>query len=157
MLTLIWNIGIYAIGVALAFIILIILKQYHIRTIKLEKQTRDSLLTYQSGRDSQNTIRTSANQLEEVEGEPNEERVVVVVRERGITGYAVLNFFTSLFFYLTLLAIALLYLTTYMFGYLGDSTGHDILTVSVMFLIVVLPTAIWKYKTRSRVYKEIKT
>ena len=66
------------------------------------------------------------------------------------TYYNVINFITSLSFYLTLIVIALVYLTFYMFGFMGSSTGHDILAVLVMVIIVALPTMLWKYKTKSQ-------
>lgn len=43
-----------------------------------------------------------------------------------------------------------------MFGYMGRGTGHDIMAVLVMLLIVALPTAIWKYKTKVKTFKQIK-
>ena len=44
----------------------------------------------------------------------------------------------------------------YIFGYIGRGTSHDILAVVVIFMIVALPTAIWKYKTKVKEYRLIK-
>jgi Kef-type K+ transport system membrane component KefB len=64
--------------------------------------------------------------------------------------FLVVNILTSIFFYLSLMDIALIYLCVYAFGVIGRGTSHDIMTVAVMFMIVIIPTVIWKVKTRVR-------
>lgn len=65
-----------------------------------------------------------------------------------MTFFDFINYVTSLFFYLTLISIAGVFLGFYVFGELGRGTGHDILAVLVMVSIVVLPTVLWKTQTR---------
>jgi NhaP-type Na+/H+ or K+/H+ antiporter len=62
----------------------------------------------------------------------------------------VVSLVTSVSFYLSLVALALLYLASYMFGELGTGTGHDILAVVVMGVMVTFPTVLWKKKTRTK-------
>ena len=71
-----------------------------------------------------------------------------VRRASPLTLFSVVNFLTSLFFYLLLIDLALLYLTIYIFGMIGRGTSHDIVAVIIMLAIVFLPTIIWKVKTR---------
>lgn len=63
--------------------------------------------------------------------------------------FDIVNYITSLTFYLTLVAIAGVYLSFYAFGELGRGTGHDILAVLIMVCIVALPTLLWKLQTKS--------
>ena len=71
-----------------------------------------------------------------------------------LTFFNFVNFMTSLTFYICLILISLVYLTAYMFGFMGTSTAHDILAVLVMYTIVALPALIWKYKTTTKSFKE---
>jgi len=61
-----------------------------------------------------------------------------------------ISYITSLFFYLTLISIAGIYLGFYAFGELGRGTGHDVLAVLILISIVGLPTIIWKLQTRPK-------
>lgn len=70
--------------------------------------------------------------------------------------FGIINFFASFFFYLVLMALALLYLNIYIFGLMGRGTSHDIVAVVIMFVIVFLPTLIWKVKTRNNENKSMK-
>ena len=57
--TLLYNLMVYGIWTIVLFIILLILKLYQINKQKQQKLSRESLITYQSARGSQNTMRTS--------------------------------------------------------------------------------------------------
>lgn len=70
--------------------------------------------------------------------------------------FKVCNFLASLFFYLFWVDVSLVYLVFYMFGYMGRGVSHDILTVFIMVLIVVIPTLVWKNSTKVAEYKFIK-
>ena len=59
LLTLLYNLMVYGIWTIVLFIILLILKLYQINKQKQQKLSRESLITYQSARGSQNTMRTS--------------------------------------------------------------------------------------------------
>lgn len=47
------------------------------------------------------------------------------------------------------MSISSLYLVVYMFGLLGRGTSYDLVTVVIMFAIVLIPTIIWKVKTKT--------
>lgn len=49
MLTLLWNIGVFGMGVFAIFLVFLALKLYHLHNERLKEQNRESLLTYQSG------------------------------------------------------------------------------------------------------------
>ncbi len=53
-------------------------------------------------------------------------------------------------------AVALIYLVFYIFGYMGRGLSHDILAVFIMVLIVVIPTLVWKNSTKIKEFKLIK-
>lgn len=63
---------------------------------------------------------------------------------------------SSLLFYLLWVDIALMYFVFYMFGFMGRGVSHDILTVFLMTLIVLIPTLVWKYTTKFKKLKLIK-
>jgi membrane protease YdiL (CAAX protease family) len=66
------------------------------------------------------------------------------------------NRLTSFFFYCVWVDIALIYLVFYMFGFMGRGLSHDILSIFVMTLIVLIPTLIWKNKTKINKFKFVK-
>jgi len=62
--------------------------------------------------------------------------------------FKIINFITSIAFYLTLIIISFIGFVFFMFGMYGTGTHIDILTAFVTIFIVVFPTLIWKYKTK---------
>lgn len=62
--------------------------------------------------------------------------------------FKLVNFFTSFFFYLFWVVASLIYLGFNMFSYFGRGTYVDVLTVFVMALALILPTLLWKHKTK---------
>jgi hypothetical protein len=60
------------------------------------------------------------------------------------------SFCTSIFYYLFWVVSSFLFLVFYMFGYFGRSSGIDVLNVLALTLIVVAPTILWKYFSKSR-------
>lgn len=51
---------------------------------------------------------------------------------------------------------ALIVLALFSFGFLGRSTGNDIMSVILIFAIVATPTIIWKVNTKVHKFKKIK-
>lgn len=60
------------------------------------------------------------------------------------------NFLRSFFFYSFWMVASLVYVNYYMFGTFGRSTPVDVLSVFAVFLIVAIPTLIWKHVTKSK-------
>lgn len=50
-----------------------------------------------------------------------------------------------------------MYLVLYSFGNFGRGTSIDVLSVFVMTLLVAFPTLIWKYKTKIRDFRHLRT
>ena len=73
-----------------------------------------------------------------------------------ITLFDVVNFTTSLFFYMLLISVSMMYLSVYAFGEIGEGTAHDIIAAGIIWLIVTIPTIIWKAKTKVKSFKNIK-
>ena len=65
--------------------------------------------------------------------------------------FKVVNVITSFFFYLFWVVVALIFLTFYMFNFFGRGTYIDVLAVFAMAVIVLIPTLVWKFYTRSSV------
>lgn len=51
---------------------------------------------------------------------------------------------------------SLIYLVFYMFGYFGREIYVDVLSVAAMMFAVVLPTLLWKYKTKTSQLSQMK-
>lgn len=62
--------------------------------------------------------------------------------------FKVINRLTSFLFYAWWAVLSLCYLCFYMFGYMGRGTHIDILSVGVMLVVVLIPTLMWKHKTK---------
>jgi hypothetical protein len=62
----------------------------------------------------------------------------------------------SILFYMLLLTVALIFLSSYMFGQLGVGIDIDIIAIVIMTLIVALPTFVWKLLTRTRSHQQMK-
>jgi phage-related holin len=62
----------------------------------------------------------------------------------------------SFFFYCFWIVVSLIYLNFYMFGVFGRSTSVDVLSVFAVFLIVAIPTLIWKHFTKLTAWGEMR-
>ena len=89
------------------------LKLYHLKK-KMSQYGRESMLTYQSNANEnkiQRDSKESRGSKESVEEEP-----LLKKDRKKIELFDIINFATSIFFYLTLLSVSLIYLAFYAFS-----------------------------------------
>lgn len=67
-----------------------------------------------------------------------------------------MNLLTSLWFYLFWVIASLVYLTFFMFGYFGRGNHVDVLAVFVLNGALILPTLLWKHKTKTVSWGKLK-
>ena len=70
--------------------------------------------------------------------------------------FRVINILTSIWFYLFWVTASLFYLTFFMFGYFGRGTHVDVLSVFLMNGALILPTLLWKHKTKTASWGKLK-
>lgn len=146
-LTLLWNVGIVGMIVTGLFLVFFIFKQYQLRVASNEAM-RESILTQE---DRSSTAQLSARRDSE-EGEALRE--VRVVPKTKL--FKVINLMTSIFFYLFWITASLVYLVFFMFGYFGRGTHIDVLSVFLLNAALILPTLLWKNKTKNASWGKLK-
>lgn len=64
--------------------------------------------------------------------------------------FKAINIITSIFFYLFWVIATIIYLVFYMFGYFGRGVHIDVFSVFLLTIGVLIPTLLWKHKTKIR-------
>jgi hypothetical protein len=99
--------------------------------------------------------RTSTHLHPKSEGDSESQRFEALPNPNTLA-FKIINLLTSLFFYLFWIAASLIYLVFFMFGYFGRGTHIDVISVFVLAFALILPTLLWKHKTKTTAWEKQK-